>query len=79
MKKKLDLNQLAKSIVDQATGEKEINNPPPKQPRGKSGGLARAASLTKDEHLKQSIKNNKIKTEKQSLVSAQAKKPRIKV
>lgn len=49
MKKKLDLNQLAKSIVDQATGEQEINNPPPKQPRGKSGGQARANSLTKEE------------------------------
>ena len=79
MKKKLDLNQLAKSIVEQATGETVKKQPPQKQPIGKSGGLARAASLTKEEHIEQSKKNNKIKTEKQALISAVAKKPRIKV
>lgn len=79
MKKKLDLNQLAKSVVEQATGDVEKKQPPQKQPVGKSGGLARAASLTKEEHLEQSKKNNKIKTEKQALISAAAKKTRIKV
>jgi hypothetical protein len=79
MKKKLDLNQLAKSVVEQATGEADKKQPPQKQPVGKSGGLARAASLSKEEHLEQSKKNNKIKTEKQALISAAAKKPRIKV
>ncbi len=49
MKKKLDLNQLAKSIVEQATGDEVIKNPPLKTPRGQSGGQARANSLTKEE------------------------------
>ena len=79
MKKKLDLNQLAKSIVDQATGEEEINNPPPKRPRGQSGGFAKAYSLSKEERLKESKKLNDIKREKQSSTSVRAVKPRIKV
>ena len=79
MKKKLDLNQLAKSIVEQATGEVGKKEPPQKQPIGKSGGLARAASLSKEEHIEQSKRNNKIKSEKQALASVAAKKHRIKV
>jgi hypothetical protein len=52
---KLDLNQLAKSIVDQATGEAPKEEPPPVKNEaavalgrlgGKKGGAARAAALT---------------------------------
>ena len=62
---KLDLNQLAKLIVDQATGETPIEPaPPPKNPAavelgrlgGKKGGAARAAKLT-PEHRSEIAKN----------------------
>ncbi len=79
MKKKLDLNQLAKSIVEQTTGEVEKTIPPLKQPKGKSGGIALASSMSKDDLKKRSEKANKIKSEKQSSILAQAKKIRIKV
>jgi hypothetical protein len=50
---KLDLNQLAKRIVDEATGEEPITPPPPKKNQaavelgrlgGKKGGIARMMS-----------------------------------
>jgi hypothetical protein len=52
--RKLDLNQLAKSIVDMATGEKDENKVADKNPAavalgrlgGLKGGKARAAKLT---------------------------------
>jgi hypothetical protein len=52
---KLDLNQLAKRIVNEATGEAPKTEPPPAKNEaavalgklgGKKGGAARAASLT---------------------------------
>lgn len=55
---KLDLSQLAKRIVDEATGEEPITPPPPKKNQaavelgrlgGKKGGRARAESLTSAE------------------------------
>jgi hypothetical protein len=55
---KLDLNQLAKRLVDEATGEANIT-PPPKEKNqaavelgrlgGKIGGKARAESLTPEQ------------------------------
>ena len=47
--KKKDINQLAQSIVDQATGEIEIKKPIQKQPIGRPGGFARASKLTSEE------------------------------
>ncbi len=48
-----DLNQLARFIVDVATGEKEDARPPEKPEAqvkgGKAGGAARAAKLTPEE------------------------------
>jgi hypothetical protein len=58
MMKKLDLNQLAKHIVDQATGETPIVPPPPEKNKaaqelgrlgGLKGGAARASKLTPEE------------------------------
>ena len=55
---KLDLNQLAKRIVDEATGEAEKTPAPPKKNAaavalgklgGKKGGAARAAKLTPEQ------------------------------
>ena len=55
---KLDLNQLAKRIVDEATGEAEKTPAPPVKNAaavalgklgGKKGGAARAAALTKQQ------------------------------
>jgi hypothetical protein len=56
--KKLDLNQLAKRIVDEATGDKPIMLKPPEKKKaaqelgrlgGKKGGAARAAKLTPEQ------------------------------
>ena len=53
--KKLDLNQLAKRIVDEATGEQPKTEPPPVKNAaavalgklgGQKGGVARAAKLS---------------------------------
>ncbi len=55
---KPDLNQIAKSIVDQATGELPKQEPPPVKNEaavalgrlgGKKGGAARAAALTPEQ------------------------------
>lgn len=55
---RLDLNQLAKQIVDQATGDKPIEPPPPEKNKaaqelgrlgGLKGGAARAKTLTKEQ------------------------------
>jgi len=55
---KLDLNQLAKRIVDEATGEEPITPPPPQKNQaavelgrlgGKKGGKARAETLTPEQ------------------------------
>lgn len=55
---KLDLNQLAHSIMEQATGEKPVEAPPPVKNQaavelgklgGKKGGKARAEKLTPEE------------------------------
>ena len=55
---KLDLSQLAKRIVDEATGEAEKTLPPPEKNQaavelgrlgGKKGGKARAKALTPEE------------------------------
>ena len=55
---KLDLNQLAKRILDEATGEAPKTAPPPVKNAaavalgklgGKKGGAARAAKLSKEE------------------------------
>jgi hypothetical protein len=55
---KLDLNQLAKRIVDEATGEEPKTEPPPVKNEaavalgklgGKKGGAARAAALTPEQ------------------------------
>ena len=55
---KLDLNQLAKAIVDEATGEAPKTEPPPVKNAaavalgrlgGKKGGAARAAKLTPEQ------------------------------
>jgi len=55
---KLDLNQLAKRLVDEATGEKPITPAPPEKNKaaqelgrlgGKKGGAARAKSLTPEQ------------------------------
>jgi hypothetical protein len=56
--KKPDLNQLAKRIVDEATGEEPITPAPPEKNKaaqelgrlgGKKGGAARAKSLTPEQ------------------------------
>ena len=44
-----DINQLAKSTIDQTTNEIEMKNPTQKQPIGKPGGCARASKLTSEE------------------------------
>jgi hypothetical protein len=41
----MDINTLAKSIADQATGKKPIKNP---NPRAAKRGMARAAALSPD-------------------------------
>ena len=55
---RLDLNQLAKRIVDEATGEAEKTLPPPEKNKaaqelgrlgGKKGGNARAEALTPEQ------------------------------
>ncbi len=55
---RLDLNQLAKRIVAEATGEEPITLPPPQKNQaavelgrlgGKKGGAARAAKLTSNQ------------------------------
>lgn len=55
---KLDISQLAKRIVDEATGEAPKTEPPPVKNEaavalgklgGKKGGAARAAALTSDQ------------------------------
>lgn len=55
---KLDMNQLAKRIVDEATGEDEKTLPPPEKNKaaqelgrlgGKKGGKARAEALTPEQ------------------------------
>ena len=55
---KLDLNQLAKRILDEATGESPKTKPPPVKNAaavalgklgGKKGGAARAAKLTPEQ------------------------------
>ena len=55
---RLDLNQLAKRIVDEATGEEPITPPPPQKNQaavelgrlgGKKGGKARAEALTPEQ------------------------------
>jgi hypothetical protein len=43
---KLDLSQLAKRIVDEATGEAPKTEPPSKAARGAGGGKARAQKLS---------------------------------
>ncbi len=52
-KRPRDPNQLAKLIVDIATGEADDTPPPPKSPAqvkgGKAGGRARAQSLSASE------------------------------
>lgn len=56
--KNLDLNQLAKRIVDEATGEEPVTPPPPEKNQaavelgrlgGKKGGKARAENLTPEQ------------------------------
>lgn len=56
--KNLDLNQLAKRIVDEATGEEPVTQPPPEKNQaavelgrlgGKKGGKARAENLTPEQ------------------------------
>ncbi len=47
-RKKLDLNQLAKSIVDQATGE---TPKPPKKDGRSAGGRSRSESQTPDQRI----------------------------
>jgi len=55
---RLDMKQLAKRIVDEATGEEPITPPPPQKNQaavelgrlgGKKGGKARAESLTPEQ------------------------------
>lgn len=55
---RLDLSQLAKRIVDEATGEEEKTLPPPEKNKaaqelgrlgGKKGGKARAKALTPEQ------------------------------
>jgi len=55
---RLDMNQLAKRIVDEATGEEEKTLPPPEKNKaaqelgrlgGKKGGKARAESLSPEQ------------------------------
>ena len=57
--KNLDMNQLAKRIVDEAVGDEPVTPPPPEKNQtavelgrlgGKSGGKARAEKLTPEEH-----------------------------
>ncbi len=48
MKKKLDLNQLAKSIVEQATDETKPENKSSTK-KGRAGGLSRTKNLSDDE------------------------------
>ena len=52
-KRPRDANQLAKHIVDLATGEADEQEPPPKaegqQRGGKAGGAARAKKLSPEE------------------------------
>jgi hypothetical protein len=59
--KNLDMNQLAKRILDEATGDEPKTEAPPPQPAknkaavalgkigGKKGGVARAAALTPEQ------------------------------
>ncbi len=51
-KRPRDANQLAKSIVDLATGQAEQAEEPATEPRGSSGGKARANRLTAEQRSK---------------------------
>jgi hypothetical protein len=42
----MDINQLAKRILDEATGETPRTEKPPKTTRGSGGGKARAQKMT---------------------------------
>lgn len=75
---KKDLNQLAKFIVDQATGE----IPPKDKTRsaaailGKLGGKARAQKLTKEQRLESSKKANAARWPKKQDAEAEQKDPK---
>jgi len=72
---RLDMNQLAKRIVDEATGEEPIT-PPPKEKNkaaqelgrlgGKKGGKARAESLTPEQRSEIAKKAAKARWKKPS-------------
>jgi hypothetical protein len=48
-KRPADMNQLAKAIVDIATGEAEESAPPRGRPGGLKGGAARSQRLTPEQ------------------------------
>lgn len=71
-KRPRDPNQLAKSIVDIATGEAENQKPTEKDPAavalGRKGGVARANSLTPAERKAIAEKATKSRWEKENAV-----------
>jgi hypothetical protein len=71
---KKDLNQLAKFLVDQATGAVEPAEISAAATLGKLGGKARAAKLTKEQLLESAKKANAARWAKKP-VEADAKMP----
>lgn len=71
---KLDLNQLAKAIVDEATGDAVAprRRDPAKAAAGRKGGASRMAKLSPDERMELSQKLNQARKAKEALASKEA-------
>ena len=69
MKKKLDLNQLAKSIVEQATGEIEMSDKKDKDPVAINRGKKRMETLTQEQRSELGRKARKARAIKEALTS----------
>jgi hypothetical protein len=69
---RLDLNQLAKSIVDQATGEVEKKKNKRNQIGGVVGGLARMAGLSENQKKELSAKAIEARRMKMALATKEA-------
>jgi uncharacterized protein involved in type VI secretion and phage assembly len=71
---KLDLNQLAKAIVDEATGEPVAprRRDQTKAAAGSKGGISRMAKLTPDERMELSQNLNQARQAKEALASKEA-------
>lgn len=70
---KLDLNQLAARIVQEATGEATpLKKDLKKQAAGKKGGQARMSTLTPEQKAELSRKATEARTAKEALASKKA-------